>query len=780
MRARLAPRLGLALLFVAGTGVVLATVLLSESAHVPLRTPLVPRAGRATPASAALEGREARDGRSLFRLELVAHDPAALLSHAELQLYLEAAPPGRALKRAALELRGTACVLVAVARESLTSREATVFRRTAACDGTKAPAAPAAVDLLAEVSGAGEVALLGFEPVAGAETPLQALPRGRAAPLDARGAFVDYPETAPRAVLLNEMWRLGRGPGWLAGSIALAAVLACLGCWLFPTAPRERDTGGPSSVAFRAAAGAALLTASLGLLYAVLAPPLSGPDEPYHLLGFADLVHDEPLAKDTAAWMGETHLWRIRQQPGERFRSIDVGRPYVVEDGQLRPTEVAARSAILARLWRAAGGWVPRGLAPRALLWLRLLNVVVFALAVGTAAGLLVALAAAPYPQWLVYPFVFVPALPFFAMHVSETAVLCAVYVLLAASVSVLALDGPNAHWAGLPLGLATGLMLAGGRSPWPLVVLVAVVLLGRLVLGPRDPALGARAAAVFWVGFGLGALVFFLAMDEAYRVMTEAYALQLSGFAPPSLRALVVWQLAHPAGLLLPVALGAALELGLAPLRAWLGARLERPARRAAKLVAGAAAIAVVASLALSLVVSYPRLPFEWTHPLATPDRVRVVLHSMAALFRLSEPDYLLASTFWVGFGWLDTMPGAAFQGLLLALVAVAAVTLLAQLARRPEARRVAWLVAIELGAAASIAVYAVSTQGRPTTLVGRYLIGWYLSWLAVAAGGLAIEGRAVSPAQGARAAWRAAVLLVVAGGIHAYCLAFVLRRYF
>jgi hypothetical protein len=780
MRARFTPRRGLALLFVAGLGVALAGVLLSESARVPLRTPLVPRASRAAPASVALQGREAREGRSLFRVELMANDSGALLSHEELQLYLDAAPPGRELKRAALDLRGTPCTFVAAGRESLTGREATVFRRTAACEGTKALAAPAPVDLVAEVGGVGEVTLLGFEPVAGTAAPVQAPVNGRGTSLDLRGAFIDYPETLPRVVLLNEMWRLGRGPGWLLAAVALAVLLACCGCWLFPTAPHGREPSAASRAAPGAAAAAALLAASLGLLYAVLAPPLSGPDEPYHLLGFAELVHDQALAKDTVAWMGETHLWRIRQQPSERFRSIDVGRPYVVDDDQLRATEVAARSAILARLWAAAGSWIPGGRAPRALLCLRLLNVAVVALAVGAAAALVVALAAASYPQWLVFPFLFVPALPFFAMHVSETAVLCAVYVLLAASVAVVAFDGSRAEWAGFPLGLATGLMLAGGRSPWPLAVLVAVLLVGRLLLGARAPARRVRVAAVFWLGFGLGASVFFLAIDEAYRTMTQSYALQLADFAPGRLRELVVWLLVNPWALLLPVLAGAGLELGLERLRLWLAARLGPPARRAARLVSGAAAIAVLSSLALSLVVPYPRLPFEWTHPLTAPERVRVVLSSMAGLYRLAQPDYLLASTFWVGFGWLDTMPGALFQGLLTALVAAAVVALLVDLARRPDARRVAWLVMIGLGAVGSLAVYAVSTLGRPTTLVGRYLIGWYLAWLAVAAGGLAIDWSPASADHDGRGSWRAALLAVVTGGVHVYCLCFVLRRYF
>jgi hypothetical protein len=284
----------------------------------------------------------------------------------------------------------------------------------------------------------------------------------------------------------------------------------------------------------------------------------------------------------------------------------------------------------------------------------------------------------------------------------------------------------------------------------------------------------------VFWIGFGLGAGILFLAMDEAYHTMTDSYVLLYASFAPARLRELVAWLLANPWGLLLPLLAGAGLEMGLGRPRSWLAQRLDHPARRIAGLVSGAAAVAVLSSLALSLVVPYPQLPFEWTHPLPAPERIRVVLSSMAGLYRLVRPDYLLASTFWVGFGWLDTMPGALFQGLLTALVAAAVVALLAQLARRPDARRIAWLAAIALGAAASLTVYAVSMIGRPTTLVGRYLIGWYLAWLAVAAGGLALDARPASGDSDASGARRAALLLLVAGGIHTYCLAFVLRRYF
>ncbi len=781
MRARLVPSRRLALLFILALGALLGVVLFAESARVPLRTPLVPRASRASPLSVPLDGRETRRASTLFRLELVAREPAELLAHEELHLFLESVPKGRALVAARLQLRGSDCALVATGREELTSQQPTVLRRSAECRPRDLPG-PVALDLEVEVKGDGGVSLLAFVPATDTPAPLQITPsRTRPTPLDVRGAFVDYPATAPRIVLLNHMWRIAPGVGWLAGLVGLAIAIACAGCLVFPTRPATDSRFWPATVTIlRGVAGAALFATSLTLLHAVLDPPLSGPDEPYHLLGFADLVKDEALAEDTIAWMGETHLWRIRQQPGERFRTIDVGQPYVVEDDQLRPTEVAMRSAILARTWRAVAPVVRGQPAPRALLALRILNGLVFALAVGAASALALALVAEPLPQWLVFPFLFVPSLPFFAMHVSETAILCSVYVLLGASLAVVSLDGPRAHWAGLPLGLATGLMLAGGRSPWPLTVLVSAILLGRVLLGPRGSRREIRDALVFWGGLGLGAAVFFLALDDAYRMMTETYAIYFTRFVPEGLRGLGLWLLAHPSVATSLVLCGATLEVVLGPLRTRLAARLEPDARRIVPLVANALAAAVILSLLGSLFFAYPQLPLQ---PLAAPERLGAVLRTMATMFRLTEPNFSLASSFWVGFGWLDTMPRPALQGLLTALVGLALAMRLRHIARYRQVRRFLWMLLVAAGAVAALVLYTLSTQDKVTALQGRYLIGWYLAVLAVIGGALVLDHRApmdTGDPPGSEGSTRAAFLLVVAGAVHVYCLSFILKRYF
>ena len=57
-----------------------------------------------------------------------------------------------------------------------------------------------------------------------------------------------------------------------------------------------------------AAGGAFCFSAALGLLYATLAPPLSGPDEPYHLLAYAALGGDTRVSRETMSWIQLTHL----------------------------------------------------------------------------------------------------------------------------------------------------------------------------------------------------------------------------------------------------------------------------------------------------------------------------------------------------------------------------------------------------------------------------------------------------------------------------------------
>ena len=749
------------------------------SARVPLREPLVPKAARGGATQIPLEVRESPRQSRVYRLTLTAVEPGVLRDHDELQLLFASAPSRRGLRRGELRSRTATCLLETEPAGELRDGEPVAFRKGGPCS---ALARGDELDLTVELDGDGTLALLGFEPLAESSPgPLRVPPRAAGeGGWDVRGAVVDYTTPAPRVELLNHMWRLSQGTAWLWLSLGAGVALAVVGCLLFPTRALEGTAPSRAVSLLAAAGGAACVAASLGVLYAVLVPPLMGPDEPYHLLGFADLGSNRALADDTVVWMGETHLWRIRYQPTERFRTIDIGRPYVVEDGQLRATEVAMRSAVLARFWEAAVPLLGGPRAPRALLALRLLNVLVFAMAVGVATALALATASEPFPQWLGVGCFIAPSLPFFAMHVSETAVLCAVYVVVATAIAVLFLDGPRAEWSGLPLGVGTGLMLASGRSPWPLAALVAAALLGRVLLGSR---LGAarRAAIVFWAGFAAGASVLFVIQDQAYRDMMLLWAEHYTAGIPSWLRVSAEWLLARPAATFVLAAVAASLELALAGPRRWLSTRLAVVAPTFARRAALVLAIGVLLSLALSLVLHYPQLELEPRRVLTASERVTAVLATMATMFRLSQPNFLLSSSFWVGFGWLDTSPKPWLEAGVTALLAGMLVLLLWHIARKAEARRLLWLLILGAGGAAALVFYTLTTQvAKP--LHGRYLIGFYLCLLAVACSALTMDHRSPAAAAAGRPTGtaRAGFVLVAVGLLHTYCLAFVLARYF
>jgi hypothetical protein len=322
--------------------------------------------------------------------------------------------------------------------------------------------------------------------------------------------------------------------------------------------------------------------------------------------------------------------------------------------------------------------------------------------------------------------------------------------------------------------------MLAGGRSPWPLAAIVAAALLGRVMLGASAPSAPRRGAFVFWAGFALGAAVFYSLLNDEYVRMVRVH----TRFVPVSLRPVSEWLLGHGAAFLGVVAGAGFLEAALRPLRDAVGERMARSTRGLARRAGPALAVLVLVSLAASLFIDYPQLVREPPRPLTAPERVTAVLGSMATMFRLSQPDFLLASSFWVGFGWLDTMPKPPFQAFVVALVALAAAALFVHVGQHQQARRFLWLLILGVGSVASLVLYTLTTQGLPMALGGRYLVGWYVCVLGVIGTALTLDHSAPQrerpESAGPSGTGRAALLLVVAGSIHVYCLCFVLQRYF
>ena len=776
-------RLRSALLFIGSLGAVVGAFLLSSSARPPRKIPFVSKSGRGQALVVPLVRGDGPRGSSLHRIDFFSREPRSLLAHPEIQIFLSLPAKGARLRWADLRVVGTPCRYEASGGARLVDGEPLALRRGSACT-EPAPTPTGQLQLTAELEGRDDLGVWSFAPEPG-DAEASAI-RASSAPDDTapllRGHFVDYPETAPRVRLLNYVWQISPWTSWLWILLSAAALLALAGLLVFPMRRLSAGTAlTPVSFSLRGALGAACFAGALGLSYAVVAPPLSGPDEPYHLLGFAELNGEASLPAGLAEWMKLTHFHRIRGHPTERFRVADVGNPLALEDPLFRATEVAMRSASVAALWGITGRLLHDQPAPRTLLAVRILNAALFAAAVGLGTGLAMACSPVPYPQLVCLPFLFVPTLPFFAMHFSETALLTSAYVLLGSSVAVMFLDGPRAHWAGFPLGLSTALMLAGGRSPWPLAAVVAVVLGGRVLLGPSGRQGELRAAVVFWAGFALGGSAFYLLLNDEYRVMLLRYA----AFAPAGLRSAGRWLIQQPLGMVGLAALAGTAEVSLRPPRLAVAGAWAHWAGAAVRWAGFALVGAVILSLVGSLFLPYPQLELEPARPLSARDLLIRTLATTATMFRLRDPNFLLFSTFWAGFGWLDTMPDPVFLSALALLTAVCLVGLLLHLAHRRDVRRFLWLLALGLGSTLALVIFALSIHNLPMALQGRYLIGWYLpvlsvigSWAALAEAPTATATRGL-PAILGRVP-RPVALLALSGLVHTYCLCFILWRYF
>ena len=784
-------RLARGLVLVGLLGAPLVGFLLSSPARPPIKTPLFPRGSGWPGAPVPLSPAAGSRGEVAHRISLFSPAPGRLLEHPEIWIPMapRANPPR--LIRGQLRLLGTSCVYETGEGARLRRDEALVLLRRPGCLASAA-AATGELHLELRVRGDGDLALSALMPPAATSEPEYIYVPPAIAARDAirpvlRCFGVEYPrQTGLRRVdLLNHMWQLSPQARWLWLLLGVACLLALAGCVVFPWQPLP-DRGGPSAGRFvlAAAGGAFCFSAALGLLYATLAPPLSGPDEPYHLLAYAALGGDTRVSRETVSWIQLTHLQRIRFHPTERFRPQDVGAPDTVEeDPQVGVPEVRRRSATSSALWRTVGPRLRGGSAARTLLCLRMLNALLFSLAVGVATAFAVACSTAPCPQLLCLPFLLPPALTFFATSFSDVALTCAAYVLLASSLVVTFLDGPRAHWMGLPLGLSCGLMLAGGRSAWPLAVVPAVVLVAHVLAGSRQG--GFRPTVVFWTTFAIGGSGYYLLTDDTYHAGVAWE--RVGSVAPGGLGAAATWMSDHPSMMLMLVALAALLEASLGGARQAVVRAVAPSARRAIRPVTLFLAVLIALSLAASLFVDYPGLrPIIVPNPLSAREYVTEVVAAMLTSFRMTPPDFLLVSLFWGGFGWFDAVPSPVLLTGLSVATGVSSIGLLLWLARNPDLRRTTWLLTLGVGWIAALVLYALAIHAvRVMNVTGRYMAGWHLCVLAVLWAWPALAGGPRGePSWRSRASlWcapRVGFLLTAAAVIHTYCLCFILWRYF
>jgi hypothetical protein len=567
--------------------------------------------------------------------------------------------------------------------------------------------------------------------------------------------------------LLAYVWQISPSPRWIWMAVGASTTLLWIGVFLL-AAPCIDSPTNRRAVLSRMAGGFCAAGA-LTLAYAVLVPPFQAADEPNHFVGFAAFIHRAGMEVEAGKWARVGHFERIQFRPDEHFTPADIDAPGIEWNDGTVP-DASTRGMAVQWLWRALPSFVRVLPAPKLLLALRLLNAVVFSIAVALFFGVVGGLGRARWPELLAIPIFLVPTLPFFAMTVSNYGLLASAYVVLAAGIVLDFRDRDGAAAAGPVIGAAWMAAALTSRSALPLAPFVAAWLLGRLVVGHRDR--GWRPALIYWGG-GTAFLVagLWLANRDYVRTMVSMGQLSLPRPIANLVLAIVAWP-----WLMIVAGIAAALA------QHRLSSRLRETAFPKVRAVilrsALAAALVIVVMLAGSALVQYPMLPsVESARP--TPAAyVRSAMAAAVTMFRVARPDLFTSVSFWGGFGWLETLPPPAFVSALVTASALAFAALLFSLARAGEVRALVRIGFALLGYTISVAAYALSVfVTTPADLHGRYLLGLYLCLLTIGWSGVAwlVESAQPRPADAVRMACCAAFVT-----IHVLSLAVILTRYF
>lgn len=722
----------------------------------------------------------------IYLLWLHLDDPRVFLGHREIRILFTTYWSRVHFTGATLAVLGTSCVYETRPGARLVNDDMLAFGQGPECNPLRG-APTGEVKLTVRLAARNRIGVWTFVPPSGEASSSSQLIRvvgvpGRSGPFPAlRGKYVDRlaPTGTRRIDLLGYMWQVAPSSRWIWWAFGLSVLVALVGALLFPWDLRNNLVGLTPAVA--AGAGMLCLAAALGGMYAVLVPPFQAPDEPDHFLSYALLTQDTSLADEAARWARLSHFERIKFHTDDRFRPDDVGKPFPIAwSVDTFADNVKERSSTTAAWWTYLSRFVHSLPAPRKLLFVRLADVFVFALSV--AAGTLLLVWAAgpdiPYPQLLPSVFLLVPALPFFAMTMSEFALLTSGYVFLAACTLALFVDGPRSSWFGIPLGFVVAMLAMSGRSALPMAPLITAVVAARIALGERSVKHASGdffRSTLFWTGFTLSVGAVSLMLDAEYAPPAIDLTVPIAQrMVLPWFR--LVWH--RPWYLATLGAIAFALELSAVRVRGWIPERITAKTGTAARWACFAGAALVVLSFAGSLFLTYPHLQLlEVPDPPSLEEYLRNVLQTAVSSFRTGDLDFLLSSSFWAGFGWLDTVPDSIFLAVLTGGVGLSLIALLAHVGRQRDTRRVAWLAIVGIGWVVTLATYAIATYEMHRNLHGRYLIGVYLVVLAVVFSGLALAGPIASKRCSIS---RPAVVLWLAGAAHTYCLWFILGRYF
>lgn len=587
--------------------------------------------------------------------------------------------------------------------------------------------------LVVEFSSVASIGIIGLSPpdgreifrVGNDETPLYAL-----------GRFETTPDqnTARRSDQLSAIWHLPDFPLLLAGAILLAAILVCLGGVVlsFPALQLRRII----------ACGA--FTLALGIVYSILVPPFQAPDEPDHFLAFSRIAQLPELEEGAQELARIGHFERIHFHYWERFLPEDIGAPYPVpwvlsedaENFHVQDSGMESRSALTTSFWRALGPLFQGQSASMALLGLRVINAFLWAMASIIGALFIERLAPPDRRAFPLYLF-FVPALPLFAVHVSNYSFYVQALTIAAGLGLALFLRGGRSNWGGLWLGTACSFLLIAATVGATMLAWAIAMVLARLLLAVGDKGITLRSAARYWFGLLIGfvPLLFFLG-SEQFETLSRALLRLAALVGIPNSMAGQLDDVVVIGFLLVCAALGGLfLEYGVSR----LAPAFRRSIDATAVWIVRAVAFLFAALLILSAFSILPQLP----HRIPTSgalDYAALAIRNLLSLLTFRDPDLMFSLTFWTGFGWHDAFMADWLVRLLAGMSGVGLLIVMVGVFSAPDRsiRLLCHSAGVLCASILLILLITTGISGNHPNIHGRYLIGTYLLMLSVALAGL------------------------------------------
>lgn len=540
---------------------------------------------------------------------------------------------------------------------------------------------------------------------------------------------VRYEDIAPqsRLSLLLYMWRDAFSYWSFLGILSFLLLLS--GAYFYSRSP--------DSIWYTCAP--ALIFFGLSLWMAIIVPPFHAPDEPDHFISFSNVLNSPNHVSQSLELSRHGHFARIKQVSDGRFSSLSMIQP--TNDDWTMPwqegvgdSDMRNRSPLVYALWKALPLSVFGHLNIESqVLILRFVNGFLVSVAV---LGLSLASTWMSSPYLVASSFLLAPALPFFAMGISNYPVFLTV-TLFGCALAICLLrssrrDALFSFLLGACLVLAALTSRLGALTAVPLFVFFLLLISMRVAisnnLGREIFYVETQIVAPF--GGGLCFIYFF----RNYPVMQEVFV--------SAHRYILTYLRGCPSDFLGPnivVAGGIfvgqmSLLIGIAVRKFLATERLRRLSKRA---FAKFPVFLVIVWLYLCLKAKWFIPNIEGNAEISALKYVVAWIKTLARDATFSGADFFATSSFWVGFGWLDV----PFPRWFVLIVKVSPVLIIFNylFTLRRNLRTWWWFFSGVNMLGLYLIALALSAFGVKYNLHGRYLLGFYLIYLVFA--GLALS---------------------------------------